>query len=293
MKPTASPKQDLTSPDTTSKSLLKAIQSQIKDHSKSPYLDGLVLLSHLTGLTKSQLLADHELNLTADQENQLEDKLNRIKDGVPLPYALGQWEFYQLQFKVTPEVLIPRPETEGLVDRALEWLRNHPEKRTLLEVGTGSGCIAISLAKSIPDLTIFATDISSEALKVARENAETHQVKDQIIFLEKDLLQGINKKVDLLVTNLPYIPTAKLKKLPVIRSEPLMALDGGQDGLHYIKEVLKNAEKILHKGSAIFLELDEDCGAAALALAKEIWTGITLKLERDFSGLDRYLIIQL
>ena len=272
--------------------MLKKIQDQLKSHSESPYLDSLVLLGHISGKSKSDLIAHPSPDLSAYQNQSLSKAIKQLQDGTPLPYIIGEWEFFRLTYKVTPAVLIPRPETEGLVELALEWLRANPRKRSCLEIGTGSGCIAISLAKSIPDLQIIATDISIPALEVAKYNASRHEVMSQIHFLERDLFSGITLPIDLLVANLPYIPSDKLRSLDVYRSEPTLALDGGQDGLHYINEVLKEAGHHLISGGAIFLELDEDCGASALALAKEVWPGITLNLNQDLSGQDRYLSIQ-
>jgi len=273
--------------------MLKYIQDQRSSHSESPYLDSLVLLGHIIGKSKSELLAHPSPDLSPSQNQLLSKAIKQLQDGIPLPYVIGEWEFFRLSYKVTPDVLIPRPETEGLVELALEWLDANPGKRSCLEIGTGSGCIAISLAKSIPDLQIIATDISLQALQVAKENASRHKVMSQIHFLERDLFSGITSPIDLLVANLPYIPSEKLRSLDVYLSEPSLALDGGQDGLHYIKEVLKEAGQHLNPGGAVFLELDEDCGALALALAKEVWPGITMHLVQDLSGQDRYLSIQI
>lgn len=292
MKPIVSLKQGLTPNKDTPGSLLKHIQDQLSTHTESPYLDSLVILGHISGKSKSELIAHPSPELTAQQTQDLIHKIEHLQKGIPLPYVLGEWEFFNLQFFVTPDVLIPRPETEGLVELALTWLESHPDQHVCLEIGTGSGCIAISLAKTIPDLQIIATDISSAALGVARKNAIHHQVLKQIQFLERDMLTGFGQQVDLLVANLPYIPTGKLKTLDVYQSEPTIALDGGQDGLHYIKDVLKKARQHINPGGAIFLELDEDCGIAALDLAKEVWPGITLHLSQDLSGQDRYLSIQ-
>ena len=292
MKPNASPQQDLTKIKIRAKSLQKRLQEDLTPISESPYLDSLVLLSHITGLIKSQLLADPDPSLNFQQQNQLDDIVIRIKAGTPLPYVVGEWEFCQFPFKITPDVLIPRPETEGLVELAVSWLKEHPQQKGCLEIGTGCGCIAITLAKMIPDLRITATDISPRALDVARENAFRHEVEDQILFQERDLLAGIDTQVDLIIANLPYIPTAKLQSLPVYTREPVLALDGGTDGLLYIKKVLKSALHHILPGGAIFLELDEDCGAAALELAKEVWPGMTLKLSQDLAEQDRFLSIR-
>jgi len=273
--------------------MLKQIHDQLNSHSESPYLDSLVLLGHISGKSKSELITHPTPELSASQNQKLSKAINQLQDGIPLPYVIGEWEFYGLRFKLTPDVLIPRPETEGLVELALDWQRENPGKRSCLEIGTGSGCIAISLAKTNPDLKLIATDISSPALKVAKDNAIKHNVQDQIQFLERDLFSGITLPIDLLVANLPYIPSKKLRSLAVYQSEPVLALDGGQDGLHYIKEVMKEAGQHINPGGAIFLELDEDCGASALSLAKEVWPGITIQLGQDLSGQDRYLSIQI
>lgn len=292
MKPTVSPKQDLTRTDHSAKSLLKVIQKRIEGFSPSPYLDGLVLLSHISGLSKAQILADPPLELPPTGLEILEEQLSQLQAGIPLPYLVGRWEFYQLPFILTPEVLIPRPESEGLVERALAWLAASPERCSCLEVGTGSGCIAISLAKNQPGLRVTATDISPQALAVARENASLHQVEARIDFREANLLQGLEGKYDLLVANLPYIPTGKLVGLQVSRAEPRLALDGGPDGLTLIRALLRDAPARLKPGGRITLELDEDCGQAALALAGQFFPTSEIKLEQDLHGLDRYLLIQ-
>ncbi len=286
MKPTASQK-----PDLRTETFFQKVRKELQSHSASPYQDALVLLAHISGRSKSQILADPDLQLNPQQEQTLDQALDRLSSGVPLPYVLGEWEFFKLTLKITEDVLIPRPETEGLVELALSWLEKHPERRECLEIGTGSGCIAITLAKNIPDLTVTATDISPAALKIAKENAAIHGVSDRVNFLVRDLLDGFTTPVDLLVANLPYIPRRKLESLSVFKTEPVLALDGGEDGLVYIKDVLKNSKSLLHPQGAILLELDEDCGATALDLARGVWPGSTLKLDQDLSGQDRYLSV--
>jgi release factor glutamine methyltransferase len=292
MKPIASQKQALTNKNQPSSSLFKEVQELIKPYSDSPLLDALELLSQITGFSREMILTHPDPELDPEQDFQLLSALEQIQQGTPLPYVLGEWEFFQLAFQISPATLIPRPETEGLVERALDWLESHPNRRNCLELGTGCGCIAISLVKAIPDLEVRATDISQEALQIARQNARRHAVEDQIVFLERDLLQGIHSKADLLVANLPYIPTGKLHTLAVYQSEPTLALDGGPDGLRYIKRVLQNARGIIEPGGAVFLEIDEDTGGAALELAHDVWPGITIRLEQDLAGQDRYLSIQ-
>jgi release factor glutamine methyltransferase len=288
MKPNASLKQDLTK---TKGSLQKRLQAELQPYTDTPYLDSVVLLSHITQTSKSDLLANPDPPLTSQQQDHLDQALTRLRDGAPLPYVLGQWEFFQNTFLITEDVLIPRPETEGLVDLALAWLIIHPERRTCLEIGTGSGCIAVSLAKHVPDLHLIATDISKQALLIAQKNAELHQVAERIKFQQHDLLKGLTEKVDLIIANLPYIPTDKLKDLQVYHHEPRIALDGGPDGLVYIERILRDAPRHLLPGGVVILEIDEDCGSAALQLAHQLWDGKPIQLDQDLSGQDRYLTL--
>jgi release factor glutamine methyltransferase len=271
---------------------LNEVKELIKSHSESPTLDSLQLLSHITGWDRAKILAHPELALEPEMTGALNEALEQIQQGIPLPYVLGEWEFFSLLFQISSDVLIPRPETEGLVELALAWLEEHPKQHSCLELGTGCGCISVSLAKAHPDLKIRATDISPKALNIARRNAQRHKVEGQIEFLECDLLIGVPGKADLLIANLPYIPTGKLHTLKVFHTEPTLALDGGEDGLYYIKQVLQNAGDYLQPGGAIFLEIDEDTGAAALQLAHDIWPGLPIRLDQDLAGQDRYLSIQ-
>jgi len=292
MKPTAFQKQDLRTNKIPPNSTLHKIREKIESYSESPYLDALVLLAFITSKSKSDILTYPSPELTAEQSEQLDISLQKIIEGNPLPYILGTWEFYQLDFKITPDVLIPRPESEWLVENGLSWLIEHPQQRTCLEIGTGSGCLAVSLAKNTQDLKVFATDISEKALIVAQENAKLHNVQERIEFVVVDLLKGIKIKADLLLANLPYIPTNKLKNLAVYQSEPNLALDGGRDGLSYIKELLKYSPGILNRGGLILLELDETTGEPALELARRYFPKTDPKLIQDLSNQDRYLQIQ-
>ena len=292
MKLTALLKQDLTKTDPPPLTLLKKVQTRLEEFSETPYLDGLVLLSWASGLSKSRLLADPGLNLRPEQKATLENALLQVQNGIPLPYVLGEWDFYQLTFKVSPDVLIPRPETEGLVERALDWLKKNPGRRDCLEIGTGSGCIAIALANNLPDLRITASDISENALELARRNACFYEVEDQILFHKSDLLEGIEDNFDLVIANLPYIPTEKLLNLKVFQSEPRLALDGGPDGLSLITTSLEGVRALLKPRAVLLLELDEDHGQKACEIALNFFPRAEIQVEQDLSGLDRYLIIQ-
>lgn len=286
-------KQDLKKIKMPPSSLLGQIRNKIDPHSTSPYLDALVLLSHISSQPKSRILANPSPNLTPEQQTELNLALIQVKEGIPLPYILGAWEFYQLQFFLTADVLIPRPETEGLVEKAIKWLQIHPGRRTCLDLGTGSGCIAVTLAIKIPDLNILATDRSYSATLVARKNAQHHKTEKRIKFLAANLLTGFRTTVDLLIANLPYIPTEKLKSLKVYNTEPRLALDGGSDGLSDIRKVLEKAPGIMNPGGLILLEIDESKGHESQKLAQSNFPRAEIRLEKDLSGMDRYLTIQI
>jgi release factor glutamine methyltransferase len=272
--------------------LLSDITSRIFPISDSPALEASVLLGHITGKPRSWILAHPELTLTTEQNKQLIVSLSRLEHGESFPYVIGHWEFYGLDLDVTPDVLIPRPETELLVEKAISWLKNNPTRRNIADVGTGSGAIAISLATNIPDATILATDISSKALQVAKQNAEKHGLLGKINFMECDLLPE-RSSIDLLCANLPYIPTDTLHKLSVFGREPTLALDGGSDGFALIQRVMKIAPNHLATNSLMLFEIEETLGKEAVALAYENYPNAAIELHKDLTERDRILEIQI
>ncbi len=190
-------------------------------------LDAQVLLAHILGKTRSWVLAHPEATLDWDSLSLLDTQFQSLRMGTPLPYLTGTQEFFGLDFEVTPTVLIPRPETELLVERALAWAQSHPDRRWAADVGTGSGCIAISLATRMPRYHWLAIDCSWEALQVARRNANKHNVLERVHFVTADLLSASVGPIDMVCANLPYIPHGDIEKLPVAKYEPQLALDGG------------------------------------------------------------------
>ena len=204
---------------------------RLEKHSDSPGLDAQEVLARVMHRTRSWVMAHPEAPLTPKRAAALETLVVGLERGEPLPYILGRWEFFGLAFEVTPDVLIPRPETELLVERAIGWLQAHPGFRHAADVGTGSGCIGIALAANIPDLQVMGSDISPAAVKMAQRNAVKNGVGKRMEFLRCNLFPP-ETEYDLIVANLPYIPTKTLHKLPIYGREPTMALDGGADGLH-------------------------------------------------------------
>ncbi len=272
---------------------LAQAQAALAPHSETAALDAQTLLAAVLHRGRAWLLAHPEARLTPRQHRRLNRACTQLAQGVPLPYVLGYWHFYGRQFAVTPAVLIPRPETETLVELALAWLRQHPTRRRIADVGTGSGILAVTLAAEIADARITATDISPAALAVARDNARRHRVDERIAWVETDVLTALTGTFDLIVTNPPYIPTEALNALPVARHEPREALDGGADGLAVIRRVLAQARPRLAAGGLLLMEIAADQGQTARALASNAFPQTTVRVHPDLAGRDRVLAIAL
>jgi release factor glutamine methyltransferase len=270
--------------------------------SETASLDVQVLLAHILQKPRAWVLAHPEALLTLQQERVLDQAVQRLQAGEPLPYVLGEWEFYGLPFIVTPAVLIPRPETELLVDYAIQWLERRPEllrcltaRLAVLDVGTGSGCIAVALAARLPGLKIAATDLSPSALEVARRNTSRHQVAAQICLLQSDLLSAFSPQptFHLICANLPYIPQETLPNLPVYSREPALALDGGSGGLTLLRQLLHQAVSCLAPGGLLLLEIEASQGQVVPALARQVFSSAAVDLHRDLAGCDRLVSIHL
>jgi len=257
-------------------------------------LDAQVLLAHVTGRSRAWLLTHPEFGLTPEQEKALETAVQRLQAGTPLPYVIGHWEFFGLDFKVTPDVLIPRPETELLIETALNEIRIHPRPYpSFLDVGTGSGIIPISLATHAPHAEIVATDISVAALEVARANAERNGVSARIRFVEADLIpEGLQPfAFNLITANLPYIPSETLKTLDVFGKEPPLALDGGSDGLDLIRRLLALLTANTAPGCCILLEIEARQGLAVKELSQEAFPAADIQIKKDLAGHNRLIVI--
>ncbi len=259
----------------------------------APAGDARLLLQHVLQVNHAYLVAHDRDVLSSEAEQHYRQLIARAKAGEPVPYIIGHAPFCGREFVVSPAVLIPRPETEELVQYALQWLADHPGSR-VVDVGTGSGCIAVTLAAERPGLEVEAVDISAEALTVAHENARRHNVAQRVHFCQGHLLQPLPATVDLIVANLPYIGTVEWPELAesVQRYEPQVALQAGEDGLLLIRELLQQAQTKLRPAGAILLEIGWQQGAAALALAREQFPAGKIQLLPDLAGLDRFVTIQ-
>lgn len=279
--------------------LLSDIAERLKPLSDTPALDASVLIAHILGKPRTWVIAHPEIILTPEQQEQMEASLLRLAGGEAFPYVLGRWEFFGLDFDVTHDVLIPRPETEILVEKAITWLQGHPGRGSVADVGTGSGAIAIAIAVHVPSVHILATDISANALRVAKQNAEKHRVIKQIEFVECDLLPGRSPQgdrramLDLLCANLPYIPTDTLHNLAVFGREPSLALDGGTDGLDLYRRLFAVTPEWMAEDGKLLLEIEATQGANIQRLAREVFGTAAVHLHRDLAGKDRLLEIKL
>lgn len=260
-----------------------------------PALEAQVLLGHVLNVNKTWLAAHPETLLTSAQQAQLVLCLQQYTQGIPLPYILGRWEFYGMDFFVAPDVLIPRPETELLVETALAWAQAHPRPSyRCIDIGTGSGVIAITMAKSLPIARFDATDISPDALTIARQNARKHNLESQITFHRADLFPETQpaRQYDLILANPPYIPTSTLQGLEVFGREPTLALDGGPDGLETIRRLLAASKRRAAAGGLVLVEIEATLGEAVGSLAASQFDGASIQILKDLAGHDRLLKIE-
>jgi release factor glutamine methyltransferase len=250
----------------------------------TPALDVDVLLAHALGVPKDALVAHPEIELAPDEATHFDTLVAKRAEGVPVAYLRGFKEFYGLRFAVDPRVLVPRPETEALVDA----VRDHTGDRalTVVDVGTGSGAIAIALAVHAPRLRIIATDVSAAALAVARTNAVAHGVR--IDLRQGDLLAPVTERVDVVAANLPYLRDDALEELVGERTslafEPRVATVAGPDGLALVRHAIADLPRVLAADGAAFLECDPPQAEPIAALLRPLGAVDVLK---DLAGLDR------
>ena len=260
--------------------------------SETPALDAQVLLAHTLQVNKAWLAAHRDEEIRTDILPALEEKIQNLENGIPLPYVIGEWEFFGLPFYVNPAVLIPRPETELLVEQAIHWLECHPGDKNALDAGTGTGCIPISICKNFPGCNWLATDISPSALEVAAQNISRHQLETFISLREADVLDGVQGNFDLVCSNPPYIPTGVYQTLAVSRYEPSLALDGGSDGLIMIRKLLEQAASVINSPGLILCEIEESQGDKVLAMTKAYYPHASIQVLQDLAGKPRLLQIE-
>ena len=219
-------------------------------------------------------------------KGNIEDAIKRLDEGEPVQYIVGDVDFYGNTIKVDKRVLIPRFETEGLCELAKEYLKDNID---CIDLGTGSGCIAITLKKMNRSINMDAVDISSDALDLARENAKINDV--EINFIQNDMLNNINKKYDLIISNPPYIRYDEEIMDIVKNNEPNIALYADNEGLYFYEEILKNAKKNLKEEYVILFEMGYDQGDKIKSIAHK-YLDCNVEIKKDLQGFDRYVIIK-
>lgn len=277
-----------------------------KGGSEEASLEAELLLAHALSTDRAHLYQRLREELPDDAQERFEALLQRRLAHEPTAYILGRKEFYGLELEVTPAAIIPRPETETLVELALEFVGTRDARQGIrvADVGVGCGAIAVALAVNLPQVEIIATDISPDALALARRNAERHGVAARIRFLEGDLLAPLqgspggsrdsSRRVDVIAANLPYVRTGDFEAAPpeIRDHEPRLGLDGGPDGLRIIERLLRQAPSRLEPGGALFIEIGEEQGDAARALAADAFPQARIEVRRDLSRLDRVLAVR-
>ncbi len=253
-----------------------------------------VLLAHCLGCTRLDLYLRHDKPLTAEELGCYKRLLRRRLAHEPTQYITGHQEFWSLDFIVNPAVLIPRPETELIVEAVIRHVRNHPESgrwHQLLDVGTGSGVLAVALAKELPHLQITASDASPEALAVARLNSERHGVQDRVTLVQGDLLTALDPlgSFDIVVANPPYVPTATWEQLPpeIRDHEPRLALDGGPDGLEVIHRLVYEVPPFLRSGGFLALEVGQGQAESVVQLLEATQAFSSTSIIPDYQHIGR------
>jgi release factor glutamine methyltransferase len=264
--------------------------------SEEASLEAELLLAHALNTDRTHLYQRLREALPDDATRAFDTLLQRRLAHEPTAYILGRKEFYGLDFEVTPAAIIPRPETETLVELALEFTQNRGAGREtrVVDVGVGCGAVAVALAVNLPQADIVATDVSPQALALARRNAERHGVGMRIRFLQGDLLEPLDVTVDVIAANLPYVRTGDFEAAPpeIRQHEPRLGLDGGPDGLRLIERLLSQAPSRLKGGGALFVEIGEEQGDAARNLAREPFPQARIEVKHDLSRLDRVLVVR-
>ena len=277
--------------------ILRATHRLAASGSMTPRLDAEVLLGYVLGLSRAQLNARWDEPLTAEQAERYAELVHRRAEHEPVAYLIGQKAFYDLQLYVDRRALIPRPETEHLVEEALAWGRawqsDEGQPLRAVDVGTGSGALAIALARHL-QAHVWAVDISAEALAVAAYNVGRYNLEGRVMLLCADLLSAFGGRFDLIVANLPYVRQEDLPSLPqdVIGYEPWVALDGGEDGLAVIRRLLSQAHEHLASPGLLLLEIGHGQGDRVLEIARSHLPEATISLLHDYAGLERVVRVE-
>ena len=251
-------------------------------------LEAELLLRHILKINRTQLYIDLESELSPQDEKALEELVERRLKGEPSAYIVGHREFYGREFQVNQNTLIPRPESELLVETSLRLARNR-QLHTIADIGTGCGAIAVSLALELPGTRIYATDISPAALEVASINCQRHGVADRVILLQGDMLEPLPEPVDLIIANLPYVRESELT--PTF--EPTLALDGGAEGTEMIARLCRQAKGKLADSGSILLEIGQGQSHKIIGILHQLFPSGAIEVAKDLSSIERVVRLSL
>ena len=264
----------------------------IANNIKDATLESEVLLRHTLKISRVQLYLDLYSELNTKAEKTFWHLIKRRLSGEPTAYITGYREFYGRDFYVDPNVLIPRPESELLVEKALK-LDQDRTLSTIAEVGTGCGAIAISLALNLPQTKIYATDISATALKIALSNCQKHGAANRIYLLQGDMLEPLPEVVDLIIANLPYVKESELPPIYPMNFEPLLALNGGSDGLEKIRQLCRQVNNKLRPDGYLLLEIGQGQRRTVTTFLRSLFPSAKIAVTPDLSGIDRVVSLTL
>jgi len=265
----------------------------VRNNLDNPRLEAELLLAHVLGTDRVGLYVNYHQPVNREERCRYRELIKRRVCGEPVAYLTGKKEFFSLDFEVTPEVLIPRSDTEAMVEKAVALGRAMGGAIKVADVGTGSGAIAVALAVHLPQARVFAIDISPSCAEVAARNAARHQVRERIEFLIGDLLVPIESSgvtLDMVVANLPYVPTSEWENLAseVKDFEPRSALDGGEDGLACYRRLMPQARSCLREGGYILVEIAWNQGRAMKSLMGSYFD--VVEIGQDLTGRDRFVV---
>lgn len=257
------------------------------------FLNAELLVAHTLGIERKELYIRTDDELSPEKIERFYFFLQKRINFQPLQYITGEAEFYGRRFIVTQDVLIPRPETELMIDEVKKYYVDS-KNFSILDIGTGSGNIAITLKKEFPSAMIFATDISYSAIRIAQLNSKKHGLRDGFFLFCSDLFSAfkLHNRFDVIIANPPYIPTERIKLLQpeISLYEPVEAIDGGPDGMDKIKEIISCAWHYLKKGGKLIIEIDETQAGSVLTFVEKANNYKDAELKKDLAGLDRFLV---
>ena len=282
-----------TDPPWTVRRVLEWTTAHLKKHgSDTPRLDAEILLAHARRCQRIQLYTQFDEPLDDDVRGIMRGLVQRRAKAEPVAYLVGEREFFSLSFRVTPDVLIPRPDTETLVVEVLDAVKAI-ESPKILDLCTGSGCVAVAVAKNAKSARITATDISPAAIEIARENAARHKLAERIDLIESDLFQAISadSRFDVIASNPPYIPSGEIDELDaeVAKHEPRLALDGGPDGLSILRKIIEGAPRFANTNALLLLEFTPEQAESLMEIAVSHGGYDEITIRKDLAHRPRIL----